>query len=536
MSKLDKYYKILGLPPESAFFEVRKAYQDLSVKYSADLNRSDSGVQEKYERAREAYFQIRDSIFQMGPEFNNVKTKDKNIFQRYLFPEEEVDRISLKDDEPDLNILFEKYYEDIGRESGFEFLPFISLKGGTGKSSVVNNLAVILSLVTRYIEKHLNKAAQRIELYDLDFSKPDQRFLLGVNPKFFFDDIMGKNSNINDLKKIRVNTPLHNLSLLSIDPHRGSSRLFYQHKFKLMYILNESDADIKLIDFGAGLSNEILFFLRNINQKVIVANPEKSSIEAIFKIIVTLITNHINRAFNDDPKIKKFTEKLKRCRSLNYNLKNLKEDIENLDSQRILPENISHFYQSELVPVKQKLGLNADSLSEYTPESLQEEIQIIEKEFEVRFAEIKNEKKNNGDPEELKADYSRFLRIRRNSDKYSNHTERISQVLSKHKIGILMNKADEQVATEINDNLRYHIKKLLGFNVSNLGYINEYSMMRNISNLKMPFVLLDPTSSPAIEFYRISDRMLNLQPDTTFKAISQQLDYITFIRKNWRKN
>ena len=532
MVKLDRYYKILGLPPESAFFEVRKAYQKMSMKFMPDLNKSDFGAQEEFNRVKDAYFKIRDSIFQLGS--NEEKTRDKNIFQKYLFSDEDMKDTAGPNGEFD--ILFEKYFEDIGRESGFEFLPFVSLKGGTGKSMIVNNLAVVFSLVTRFIEKSLNKNVQTIELYDLDFHKPDQRFLLGVYPNFFFDDILGKNSSFNDFKKIRVTTPLPNLYLLSIDPNRSSSRLFYEHKYRLMYILNESQAEMKLIDFGAGLSSELLFFLRNINQKVIVANPEKSSIEAIFKIVVTLITNHINRAFNDDTRIKSLTEKLKRCRTTNYNLVDFKNDLVKLDEQRISPVNISHFYQSELVPIKEKLDLNAESLTEYNEENLKNELNIIEKEFEKRFAEERKSRKNSENIQELKEYYSRFLKVRRNSDKYSNHKERIGRVLGKHKIGVLMNKADDSVSEEIIGNLQYYIKKLLGFSVSNLGYVNEYPLMKNISNLKMPFIILDPTSSPALEMYRIADKMLNLKQDSTFKAISKQLDFISFVRKNWKKN
>jgi len=534
MKKLDKYYKELGLPSESTFSEVRKAYHSLSMRYIPDINKSDINAQEKFKKIREAYFTIRDSIFQKKTDKVNRKSKDKNILQRYLFPEEDI--ITIPDDGINLDIMLEKYYEDIGRKSGFEFLPFISLKGGTGKSTVINNLAVVFSLVTRYIEKYMNKHSQKIELYDLDFGKPDQRFLLGVNPKFFLDDIMSKNSTINDLNKITVSTPLSNLFLLSIDPHRSSLSLFYKHKYKLMYILNESTAEMKLIDFSAGLSSDILFFLRNINQKVIVANAEKSSVEAVFKIIVTLIANHIDRAFNDDPQIKNFTEKLKRCRTLNYSLKDFKEDLIKLDKQRISPINISHFYHSYVIPIKKELGMNAKSLSDNNYQNLEKCLNFIEKEFEQRFIELKNNKKNKEKIENLKNIYSKFLKVKKNSDKYSNHTERISYVLGKHKIGILMNKADESVSVEIVENIRYFIRKLLGFSVSNLGHIDDYAHLRNISNLKVPFILLDPTGSPAMDFYRVADKMLCLDKNSTFKTITKQLDYISFLRKNWKKS
>ena len=110
---------------------------------------------------------------------------------------------------------------------------------------------------------YLKKETQKVELIDLDFGKPDQRFMSGVAPIYFIEDIFAEKNKKVNWDMLKTVTPIDNLKIISSSPSKASQGIFHEHRNKLLYYLNESDAQIKIIDFGGGLSSNLLYFLRN---------------------------------------------------------------------------------------------------------------------------------------------------------------------------------------------------------------------------------------------------------------------------------
>ena len=79
--------------------------------------------------------------------------------------------------ELDKETVYQQFFDGRETATGIDLMAFASLKGGTGKSLIVNNLATIYSLLMHFVAQHDRNQLQNVELIDLDFGKPDQRIL-----------------------------------------------------------------------------------------------------------------------------------------------------------------------------------------------------------------------------------------------------------------------------------------------------------------------------------------------------------------------
>ncbi len=140
-------------------------------------------------------------------------------------------------------------------------------KGGTGKSMVIANLAMLLA-----------KAGRRVCVIDLDVGGADIHILYGLfePDRTLTDFLTRKTEDISDL--------IHTLNSYGVQliPGTGdtlhTANMSYQEKRRLLRSLNTIDTDVLLIDVGAGTNYHALDFFMHADIQICVTSPEPTAI------------------------------------------------------------------------------------------------------------------------------------------------------------------------------------------------------------------------------------------------------------------
>ncbi len=141
-------------------------------------------------------------------------------------------------------------------------------KGGTGKTMLLCNLALLLA-----------KKGKKVCLVDLDIGGADAHLLFGLfEPKYSLTDFLTRRvESIADA--LHTFYSFNGLQLL---PGTGSTlqtaNMTYQEKQRLLKSISTLDADVVLIDVGAGTSYNSLDFFMCTDVQICVAMPEPTSI------------------------------------------------------------------------------------------------------------------------------------------------------------------------------------------------------------------------------------------------------------------
>lgn len=140
-------------------------------------------------------------------------------------------------------------------------------KGGTGKSMVIANLAILLA-----------RSGRRVCIVDLDLGGPDIHILYGLfKPKQTLTDFLTR-------KVEDINQLIHTFSVFGVQiiPGTGdtlhTANISYQEKQRLLRSLDTIDTDVLLIDVGAGTSYHALDFFMHSDIQICVTNPDPTSI------------------------------------------------------------------------------------------------------------------------------------------------------------------------------------------------------------------------------------------------------------------
>jgi flagellar biosynthesis protein FlhG len=148
-------------------------------------------------------------------------------------------------------------------------------KGGTGKTMIIANLAVLLA-----------KTGKKVCLVDLDLGGADVHMLFGLfEPKRTLTDFLNKEvQSINE-----VAHTLYSYNGLQIVPGTGytlqTSNITYQEKHRLLRGLKDIDADVLLIDIGAGTSYHALDFFMHSDIQICATLPDPTAIMDLYNFL-----------------------------------------------------------------------------------------------------------------------------------------------------------------------------------------------------------------------------------------------------------
>ncbi|MFZ1745906.1 MAG: P-loop NTPase [Nitrospirales bacterium] len=160
-------------------------------------------------------------------------------------------------------------------------------KGGVGKSMVVSNLGLLLA-----------KKGLRVTLVDMDIGGANLHILFGMfHPPSTLTDFL--TNTLTDLNGIAH--PIPSLSSLKLIPGTGetliTANLQHAKKRRLIRHVQKLEADIILVDVGAGTSYHALDFFLLADYYLAVATPDPTSVLDLYRFIKLAAIRKVLTAF-----------------------------------------------------------------------------------------------------------------------------------------------------------------------------------------------------------------------------------------------
>ncbi len=172
-----------------------------------------------------------------------------------------------------------------GARGRIRVISVTSGKGGVGKTSVVANLALALC-----------RMGQRVLVLDADLGLANLDVMLGLNPRYTIDHLLrGERS----LEEILIEGP-GGFKLLPAAS--GIPELTELDNTQRLLLLDELDAlkdrfDVLLIDTGAGISSNVMYFNYAAMDKVVLITNEPTSLTDAYALIKVLTSRYKQKRF-----------------------------------------------------------------------------------------------------------------------------------------------------------------------------------------------------------------------------------------------
>jgi flagellar biosynthesis protein FlhG len=162
------------------------------------------------------------------------------------------------------------------RREGIRAIAVASGKGGVGKTNVVANLAVAL-----------RKRNQRVIVIDADLGLANLDTLLGLNPRANLRHVLSGEQSIED---VLIEGPAGIQVIPSASGVEELTRLTAAQRLILLEQVErlEGSFDVLLLDTGAGISANVLFFAMAAQQTMVVLTPEPTSLTDAYALIKVL--------------------------------------------------------------------------------------------------------------------------------------------------------------------------------------------------------------------------------------------------------
>jgi len=158
-------------------------------------------------------------------------------------------------------------------------------KGGVGKTNIVGNLAITYQ-----------RMKKRVLIFDADLGLANIDIIFGISPKYTIEEVI---KGEKELSQVIATGPEGVAIIPASSGVQGLSNLSEGHKINL---LNEFDLlnnmyDILLIDTGAGISSNVIFFNLAAQEKIVVVTPEPTSITDAYALIKVMFKHHGTNKF-----------------------------------------------------------------------------------------------------------------------------------------------------------------------------------------------------------------------------------------------
>lgn len=158
-------------------------------------------------------------------------------------------------------------------------------KGGVGKTNIVANLAEAI--------QHLKK---RVLILDADLGLANMDILLGLNPRYTIDHVLSGEKRLEDV----IITAPGGFKLLPAAS--GIQELTELDKTQRLFLLSELDAlqeqfDVILIDTGAGISANVMYFNFAAMERVVIVTNEPTSLTDAYALIKVLTNKYHQKRF-----------------------------------------------------------------------------------------------------------------------------------------------------------------------------------------------------------------------------------------------
>ncbi len=163
-------------------------------------------------------------------------------------------------------------------------------KGGVGKS-----------VFTAMLSARLAGLGARVVLVDADLGGANLHLLFGIRyPLYTLGDFINRQAE--NLEDVLQPTAIDNLKLLcGADDILGIANPKYGQKIRLLGHLRRLNADIILLDLGAGTSFTTMDFFLYAGNKIIVLTPQVTSIQNAYGFIKSCLHRKLIRSFSTDP-------------------------------------------------------------------------------------------------------------------------------------------------------------------------------------------------------------------------------------------
>jgi flagellar biosynthesis protein FlhG len=158
-------------------------------------------------------------------------------------------------------------------------------KGGVGKSNIVANVGFVLS-----------RMGKRVLILDADLGLGNLDVLLGLTPKYNLSHaVLGTRT----ISEIALEGPGKIMILPASSGVQEMANLTDEQKAKFLSSLDSvmDDVDVLLIDTGAGISSNVMYFNSNVREILVVVTPEPTSITDAYALMKLLSLNYSQSRF-----------------------------------------------------------------------------------------------------------------------------------------------------------------------------------------------------------------------------------------------